>query len=185
MPRKSELRKLAPRHRLFCRTLIADVKMDQTQTYLDTMGKKGLRRNTACKYAVSLMKQKLIRIEVKRLMDLRADRLDLTADSVLAELKSLAFMKFSDFGEYDKDGNVVLKPSDEIDTRGIKSVKRRIVSSDEDTVTESFEFKLHDKLKAIELTMRHLGLLSENLINVGKVEVKVQLPAELTEKLIN
>ena len=172
-------------HRMFCRTLIADIKMNQTQTYLDTMATPGMKRETARKRSVELMKQKLIRIEVKRLMDLRAERLDLTADAVLAELKSIAMMKFSDFAKYDKDGNVVLLPSKDIDTRGIKSIKRRIVSTDEDSITESFEFKLHDKLKGIELTMRHLGLLSENLINVGKVEVKVQLPAELTEAIIN
>ncbi|KKL83159.1 hypothetical protein LCGC14_1977570 [marine sediment metagenome] len=150
MPKVTELAKLTPSHQLFCRTLIADSKMNQTQTYLDTMAKPGMRRSTAIKRSVILMKQKLIRIEIKRLMDLRADRLDITADSILAELKSLAFMKFSDFAEYDENGNVVLKASKDIDTRGIKSIKRRTVSSDEDTVPEAFEFKYASGRSGVE-----------------------------------
>jgi len=135
--------------------------------------------------ASALLKNKLIKIEIKRLMDLRSERLEVTADKVLAELASLAFMKFADYAEYDDEGNVILKPSSEVDTRGIKSIKRRIVNSGENCTTEAFEFKLHDKLKALELTMRHLGLLKDNLVNVGKVEVKVKLPNELTEDIIN
>ena len=180
-----QLQKLGPEHRLFCATLISDPKMNQTSAYMETMAAPSVKRTTAKGRAAKLMKQKLIQVEVKRLMDLRSARLDLTADKVLAEISSLAFMKFDDFAEFDEEGNVTLKPSKDIDTRGIKSIKRRIVSTDEDSITEAFEFKLHDKLKALELTMRHLGLLSDNLINVGKVEVKVQLPADLTEDAIN
>ena len=183
--KREELVKLSPSHKNFCRTLIADHKMNQTQTYLDTIATPGMRRVTAKTRAGALMKNKLIKIELQRLMDLRADRLDLTADKVLAEISSIAFMKFSDYGTYDEDGNVVLKPSENVDTRAVKSIKRRIVSSDEDSTTEAFEVKFHDKLKALELTMRHLGLLNENLVNVGKVEVKVQLPTELNEGIIN
>jgi len=183
--RTKELVKLSPSHKNFCRTLIADHKMNQTQTYLDTMATPNMRRVTAKDKAGNLMKNKLIRVELQRLMDLRAERLDLTADKVLAEISQIAFMKFDDYGSYDEDGNVVLKPSDEVDTRGIKSIKRRIVSSDENSTTEAFEVKFHDKLKALELTMRHLGLLNENLINVGKVEVKIQLPKGLDESIIN
>lgn len=183
--KRKELVKLSPSHRNFCRSLIADPKMNQTQTYLDTMATPGMRRVTAKTKAGTLMKNKLIRIELQRLMDLRSDRLDITADKVLAELSAIAFIKFSDYGSFDEDGNVILKPSNEVDTRGIKTIKRRIVSSDENSTTEAFEFQLHDKLKALEMTMRHLGLLNDNLINVGKVEVKIQLPAELNESVIN
>jgi len=183
--KKTELAKLSEAHKHFCRALVANPKMNQTQTYLDTLATPGMRRETASKKAVTLMKNKLIQIELKRLMDIRSARLDITADKVLAELASMAFMKFSDYAEYDEDGNVILKPSSEVDTRAIKSIKRRIVSTEEDSTTEAFEFKLHDKLKALELTMRHLGLLNDNLVNIGKVEVKVQLPHELTEDIIN
>lgn len=183
--RTAELKKLSESHKLFCRTLITSLKMNQTQTYLDTIATSGMRRVTAKKRAGALMKQKLIKIEVGRLIQLRNERLDITADSILVELKSIAYMRFADYGEYDEDGNVVLFASDKVDTRAIKSIKRRIVSTDEDSTTEAFELKFHDKLKAVELTMKHLGLLNENLINVGKVEVKIQLPAELTENLIN
>lgn len=183
--RTAELKKLSVGHKLFCRTLITSIKMNQTQTYLDTMAAPGMRRVTAKKRAGALMKHKLIKIEVGRLIDLRNERLDINADSILAELKSIAYMKFADYGEYDEDGNVILFASDKVDTRAIKSIKRRIVSTDEDSTTEAFEVKFHDKLKAIELTMKHLGLLNDNLVNVGKVEVKIQLPAELTEDIIN
>ncbi|MCK5604346.1 terminase small subunit [Candidatus Pacearchaeota archaeon] len=185
MPKVTELRKLTDSHRLFCRTIIADTKMNQTQAYLDTMAKPGMKRATASKHAVALKKQKLVKIELKRLMQLRSERLDITADKVLAEIASIAFAKTTDYLEYDDEGNVTMKSSDEVDGRPIKSVERRIVSTDEETTTEVFKFKLHDKLKALELTMKHLGLLNDNLINVGKVEVKVQLPPELTEDLIN
>lgn len=183
--RTKELVKLSERHRTFCRTLIADPKMNQTQAYLDSIASPGMRRPTATNKAKVLMRSKLIKIYLKRLMENRSARLDITADKVLAELGSLAFMKFDDFVSYDEDGNVTLIASKEVDTRGIKSIKRRIVSSDENSTTEVFEFKLHDKLKALELTMRHLGLLNDNLINIGRVEVKVQLPAELEEDVIN
>lgn len=180
-----QLEKLSEDHLHFCRALVASKKMNQTQSYIDTMAAPGMKRVKAKERAGKLMKHKLIRIEIARLIDRRNTRLDMDADKVLAEISSIAFMKFGDFAEYDDDGNVTLKPSKDIDTRGIKSIKRRIVSTNEDSVTEAFEFKLHDKIKALELAMRHLGLLSENLINVGKVEVKVQLPPELTEDLIN
>ena len=180
-----ELVKLTEAHKLFCKALIADPKMHQGQAYLDTMAKRSMTMALANARASALLKNKLIKIELKRLMDLRSERLDVTADKVLAELASLAFMKFTDYAEYDEEGNVILKPSKDVDTRGIKSIKRRVVNSDGNSTTEAFEFKLHDKLKALELTMRHLGLLKDNLVNVGKVEVKVKLPNELSEDIIN
>jgi len=182
---KRELAKLSVPHRTFCRALVADPKMNQTQVYLDVMASPGMRRTTACKKAAALMKNKLIQIEIKRLIDLRCERLDITADKTLAEIAKIAFMKFSDYGSYDEDGNVVLKKSENIDTSAIKSLKRRIVSTEEDSTTEAFELKFHDKLKALELLAKHQGLLNDNLVNAGKVEVTIQLPSELTEDIIN
>ena len=142
----------------------------------------GYSAKTAESCGPRLLRNAQVRKEVERLQEERAKRLDLTADDVLAELVRIARV---DIGEaYDEKGR--LRPLKDIP----EDVRRAIAGVE---VVELFEgageervqsgelkkLKLWDKVKALELLAKHLGLLRDKVEVSGAgggaltVEVKV------------
>ncbi len=170
---------LEPKHKHFCNVLLTDPDMNPVQAWIDAGF--GDNRITAKAGSKALMDCKVIQVEVKRLINLRSERLDITSDRVLFELKKLAFADLGDYLTYDND-SMTLKSSDEVDTSVVSSVKRRVTTNKREktkTGTVTIELKLYDKLKALELVARHLGMMDRNLI-VGDVQIKVKLPKDVT-----
>lgn len=92
---------------------------------------------------------------------LAAERVGLTADFLLATLKS--FIDF-DFGDlYGEDG-------EEVDVRQLPAHVRRAIASLEHGQWGR-KVKAHDKLGAITLAMKHLGLLTERVELSGDIGV--------------
>ncbi len=58
------------------------------------------------------------------------------------------------------------------DTAAITSVKVKVIPTEDGTIVER-EVKLCDKLKAIELAGKHLGLFTENIRLSGDVGVQI------------
>lgn len=91
--------------------------------------------------------------------------LDLTPERTLAELYTLAMGNFADVAEW-YGGTLVLKDMSSL-TRAQTALiaqAKQVVNKDGST---TWEIKLHDKLKALELLAKHQGLLVE------KIEVSV------------
>jgi phage terminase small subunit len=114
----------------------------------------------------------------------REKRTGITADKVLCELANIANADITDFLEFgpetieevDEQGepvrvvrsSVVVKPSSQVDGRMVAEV-----SQGKDG---SIKFKLHDKMKALEMLGRHLSMFTDNLNHQGQVNVQFNIP---------
>ncbi len=121
---KHNKKTLTPKQERFCREYLIDLNASQA----------AIRAGYSTKGAVSFGSQLLGNINIqKRINELktqRAERCDISADSVLRELVKTAFM--------------------DIDSRTARQQKKNRV-------------KQSDKIKALELLARHLGLLKDKL----------------------
>ena len=132
-----------------------------------------------------LMRNHEVAVAIDDAMFDRAERVQVSADDVLRELKALAF---SDVGDIiDHTGDVAaLKPANQIPKRARRAiasvkVKRYVEGRGEDAVeVETQEFRLWSKLDALDKLMKHLGLAKEPL----PLEVLIgYLPSELASGL--
>lgn len=111
---------------------------------------------------------------INKLIAERSKRTGITADRVLQELARIAFADISDAVDLEK--GTVLKDACRDDTAAIASVKVK-----RGRISER-EVRMHDKVHALELLGRHLGMLKDNIQITGAVPVVIddvpELPAE-------
>lgn len=92
------------------------------------------------------------------------------AESILRELRKVAFVNIGDFIQVDKDGNVktTLKGKTPEQLAGLLDVDMRVLmTEDSEDGTKSMKlvsmrFRTHDKLRALQLLGEHAGLFGRN-----------------------
>ena len=112
---------------------------------------------------------------IQKRMQERQKRTEITQDRVLEELAAIAFGKATDYAEV-KDGQVIVRNTEELDEQQIRAIAG---------IKEGkfgIEVKLNDKLKAIELIGRHLGMFKDKLEVAGLEDEKKKL-ADILEHL--
>jgi phage terminase small subunit len=106
---------------------------------------------------------KIVEADINVALAERAKQTEITADRVVKELARIAFVDFRQVTSWGPDG-VRLLSSDEL-----SDDEAAIVAEVSETTTEtggSLKVKRYDKLKALELLGRHLGMFND------KVDVK-------------
>lgn len=121
--------------------------------------------------AYSIGNENLNKPEIQnRLNDIRKDlqeKTKITQEMVLNELAKIGFSNIKDY----MDGHLTMKNLNEVDddkASAIGSIKKT-VSNYEGGETVYTEFKLHDKIKSLELIAKHLGFFEKD--NNSKVIV--------------
>lgn len=137
---------LTPREDAYCREYLID--LNQTQAAI----RAGYSKKTAAKIASVLMNHPRIKERILESMKQRAERLEISADSIIKELAIVAMARMGQFADWGAAG-VCLKESTEVDTRAVQSIRE----SDEGALS----IKLHDKVRALEIMGRHFGILGE------------------------
>jgi len=102
-------------------------------------------------------------------------------DNAVAELKIVGFSDLADFLTVKADGIVEQKPFNELtkeQTKCIKKIKQTVRSSHsaDGTIlhqTAVIEIELHDKLRALELLGRHLGMFNDSLRLEGALPLQI------------
>lgn len=168
--------RLTPRQSAFVREYLVDLNAAQAAV------RAGYSAKTAESCGPRMLRNAQVRKEVERLQSERAKRLDLTADHVLHELVRIARV---DVGEaFTEDGR--LKPLKDIP----EDVRRAIAGLDVEELFEGVgeertqvgvvkKVKFWNKVQALELLAKHLGLLRDKVEVSGAgggaltVEVKV------------
>ncbi|MDR1514077.1 MAG: terminase small subunit [Synergistaceae bacterium] len=138
-----------------------------------------IRAGYSEKTAYSVGQENLIKPEIKNAIDAalaeRSKRTEVTADRVVKELARIAFVDTRQIFEWGPDG-VTLRPSDEL-----TDDEAAIVAEVSETISKdggSIKAKRFDKLKALELLGRHLGMFKD------KLEVDATItPASILEAL--
>lgn len=165
--------KLTEKQKLFCDEYLIDLNVTQA----------AIRAGYKAKYADSQAYKLLDNPEIKDYIDKRmADRqkrTEITQDVVLEELRRIALAKPTDFfqvedmGQYKQVNIVPTKDIPEDKVGAIAAIKQG---------ANGIEVKLHDRLKALELIGRHLGMFKDKVeISDGTEKVTVNIDDMLNE----
>lgn len=141
---------LNERQRKFVEEYLVD--LNATQAAL----RAGYSPKTAGSIGQENLKKPEIAAAIKKRTDAQIKRTDITADFVLTEIMKIASASGSDFVKIGKRNRVTLIPTDEIPAdklAALSGVKRG--------KNGEIEIKTHDKLRALEMLCKHLGLFDK------------------------
>lgn len=135
--------------------------------------KAGYSEKTAESQGSRLLRNVKVAEAIHKAMGKRAERTEISQDRVLEELKRIAFGDLRDAVTWGPDG-VSLK-----DCAGLTVEQAAAIAEVGETTTKeggSVRIKRHDKVKALELIMRHMGMFTEkiDLAAKGKIEITWQ-----------
>ena len=162
--------KLTPRQEQFAREYLIDLNGTQAAT------RAGYSAKTANEQAVRLLANVSVQSLIAELQAARSKRTEITADRVLQELARIAFFDFRKL--YRQDGS--LKAVHELDDEaaavlaGVDVVEMaggaKIGGGEgiEHMPMFTKKTKIPDKVAALGLAMRHLGMLKDKVEHTGK-----------------
>lgn len=127
----------------------------------------GYSTDTAMEQGYQLLQKTSVSNAISQAMAHRSRRTGITQDRVLRELAKIAFVNANDV--IDPDSATVRQSAEEEDLSCIQSVKVKTSESDTGSSSER-EIKLADKLRALELLGKHLGLFDKRDQSAGTGE---------------
>lgn len=110
---------------------------------------------TAAAAAARLLKNVKVKVYIDEQMQKRAKRTEVTQDKVVAELAKIGFARITDFVEIDSRNNVIIRSTDKMDENKIGAIAG--IKEGQNGI----EVKMNDKVKALELLGRHLGMWND------------------------
>lgn len=116
----------------------------------------GYSEKSASRIAVELLNKTQVSAEIQKHQAKRQKRTEITQEKVLQELAAIAFANGYDFAQVIKPGVVRVIPTEEI-----PQDKRKAVASIKETANGT-EIKTYDKVRALELLGKHLGIFDSN-----------------------
>lgn len=120
----------------------------------------GYSKKTAAQQGYNLLQMREIQEAIKGEFDGRQKRTHIDGDMVVGELAKIAFANGADFAKVVKEGSF---PSiDAVPTDQLSKDKQAAIAGYK-TTQYGVEIKLHDKVKALELLGKHLGLFTEKI----------------------
>lgn len=160
-------RKLTPKQAEFVRQYLVDLNATQAAI------RAGYSEKTAYSTGQRMLKNVEVQNAIAQAQVQRTKRTEITADRVVAELAKIAFADPRELMEWGPEG-VKLKDSADL-TEG----QAASVAEVSETTTKdggSLRLKKHDKVKALELLGRHLGMFTDKVKNEisGGLEIKWQ-----------
>lgn len=154
---------MTKKQKLFVEEYLIDLNATQAAI------RAGYSPETAYSIGQENLKKPEIRAHVEKAMAERSRRTGVNADRVLQELARIAFVNATDV--IDPKTATVRNDATEDDTAAIQSVK--VKTFGEDGLER--EIKMADKLKALELIGKHLGMFKERVVVSGVEEEKTKL----------
>lgn len=152
------------KQKLFCEEYPIDLNATQAAI------RAGYSPESAGSIGSELLKKPEIRARIDKMMAERSKRTGINADRVLQELGKIAFVNAADV--IDMNNATVKDGADRDDTAAIASVKVKVISGANGEGIER-EIRLADKLKALELCGRHLGMFNDKLDVTGAAMVQI------------
>ena len=162
-----EARKLTPKQAEFVRQYLVDLNATQAAI------RAGYSEKTAYRIGAELLQKTSVAEAIAAAQAKREQRTEITADRVVAELAKIAFADPRELMEWGPEG-VKLKDSADL-TEG----QAAAIAGVSENITQngsSLKLKRHDKVKALELLGRHLGMFTDKVKNEisGGLEIKWQ-----------
>ena len=157
------LGELSPQHQRFVQEYLVDLNGAQAAI------RAGYSAKTARKQASALVTNPDIWNAIQSEMAKRGERTEITAERVLRELGKIAFSDIRNVATWTENG-VEFHPSEELDddtAAAISEVSEKRTTKpggkDKDALVDThLKVKMHDKLKALEMCARHLGMFTKD-----------------------
>lgn len=155
---------MTKKQKIFCDEYLVDLNATQAAI------RAGYSAKTAYSIGSELLKEPEIRARVDKALAERSKRTGINADRVLAELAKVAFMDATDVIDTQTGG--VRENAKSEDTACIAGIKTKVTSGDGFDSVER-EIRLCDKVKALELLGKHLGMFQDNIKIDGEAKVTI------------
>lgn len=141
--------KLTPRQRQFVQEYLIDLNATAAAK------RAGYSEKTADRIGPELLGKHCVSAAIQEAIALRERRTAITQDRVLAELAAVAFANGTDFAQVQGNGRVLFTPTDQLTPE-----KKKAVASIKEGQSGT-EVKTYDKIRALELLGKHLGMFSD------------------------
>lgn len=146
--------KLTPKQQIFVEEYLVDLNATQAAI------RAGYSPKTANEQGNRLLANVSVRTCIDKEMAQRSKRTGISQDRVIREIARLAFVNPDNV--INLNSATVKKDASEEDLAAIQSIKVKISSSENGEMVER-EVRLNDKLKALELLGKHLGMFKDKL----------------------
>lgn len=130
----------------------------------------GYSPKTAKEIGSETLSKPNIRAHVDEALAERSKRTGINADRVVRELARIAFVNAADVINF--DSATLSENASEDDTAAIASVRVKTIPTDAGEGVER-EIRMCDKLKALELLGKHLGMFTDKISISGDMGVKI------------
>ena len=137
---------LTEKQKRFCDEYLIDLNATQAAI------RAGYSKETAGAIAGENLNKPIIAEYIKKRMDERGKRIEITQDFVLRELANIATANGTDFAQVDAKGDVTITA-----TEKVPEAKRAAIASIKQGANGT-EVKTYDKIRALELIGKHLGM---------------------------
>lgn len=165
--------KLTDKQEMFCQEYLIDLNATQAAI------RAGYSKDTANKVGPENLVKLGIEARIAELQESRLERIELTQDEVLIELKNFAFSDITETLTLTVEQIKELPPEVRRLITQYKKVSRKILGDGNDgsIIEETIELKFIDKMKAFEMLNRHIGFYeADNDQSKGGVTI-FEIPA--------
>ena len=190
-------KKLTAKQQRFCDEYLIDLNATQAAI------RAGYSEKTACEQGARLLANVKVQKYLQKRKTDRIERTEITQDMVLLELANIAFSNAADYASvvekdatiqcengaimplYDADGNPVkYRTVEPVLTADLTENQKRALSVIKKG-RDGFEIKPYDKIRALELLGKHLGMFTDKVEVTGEVNNPMAgLTTEELKKLI-
>ena len=164
--------KLTAKQKAFVQEYLVDLNATQAAT------RAGYSAKNASRIGHELLNKNQVKAAIKKVLEDRQKRTEITQDKVVLELARIAFGSARDVMAWGP-GGVQLRPSSELMPDQAAMVAE--VSETTGQNGGSMRLKTHDKVKALELLGKHLGMFTDKLKLDGSLDVNLGLASLLEE----
>lgn len=166
--------KLTPKQKLFVDEYLVDLNATQAAI------RAGYSTKTSNEQGNRLLANVSVRTHIDQAMAERSRRTGISQDRVIRELARLAFVNPNDVINLNRAA--VKENASEEDLAAIQSVKVKTSCSENGEMVER-EVRLNDKLKALELLGKHLGMFKDKVEINGQVDVSMSKLNSILDQL--
>lgn len=139
---------LSPREKRFCEEYLVDLISKHAAA------RAGVPKASTMAWAANTLKKPFVKRYIELLMEGAAARSQVMVDRVVVELAYIAFGDISNLVSWD-DKEIKVKPSDQL-KKHLTAMIQEVGYGQNGGV----KVKTHDKIKALELLMKHLGMIN-------------------------
>lgn len=153
--------KLTPKQERFCEEYLVDLNATQAAI------RAGYSANGINKRVTRMMANDGIKSRIEELRNAQSERTEITADRVLQELAAIAFADRTKIAAIQESGEVAFTPTDKLSD----DVKKTISGIEHGKY--GIKVSTCDKIKALELLGKHIGLFADNVKLTGEMGVTI------------